>query len=130
MKRRTWLSAAFLSLLGIFGLKPKTTAQEITKPFVRFKLKVTNRFDGQMYGWSYNFETIEDLLVGIDKNVKKCNERGGYVTFSQTGECIPADDGETVLTIYYCQILCPRSAGGRWAAWDDYNKPGWKEKWL
>lgn len=123
MNRRSWLSGMLASLAWAVGFKGKTPAQEKAS-FARFELKVRNTVSRVLPtgGWIYEFDDMDDLIAGIDKIVKECNARGAYVTFSKTGDCEPVDDDENVLTVYYHQIMCPRSAGGYWGAWDDHNK--------
>jgi hypothetical protein len=125
MNRRSWLSGMLASLAGVFGFKTESPAQDKQAPFTKFKLKVSvyqkdmaNPHDAFVMA---HFNTLEDLFLRIDQVIKECDSRGRYVTFSPTGECIPHED-ETILTIYRHEVLCPVSAGGKWEAWDEYNK--------
>lgn len=119
MNRRSWIGATLASVAGFFGFNSKVIAQE-TKSF-RFSLKAVTSGGGWSYLW---FDSLEELFAAIDKTIERCNEKGGYVTFSQTGQCIPADADETVVTITEHKILCPVSAGGRWEAYDNYKSSG------
>lgn len=73
----------------------------------------------------HGFSTLEDLYRHIDLYA---DDMKYYVTFSATGNCEPADEQEMVLTIYENKdryegkILCPISAGGDWAGYDDHRK--------
>jgi hypothetical protein len=121
---KAWAKSGLLNGLKKYSRQQTAVLLESRRLVNEHKYSLTVRTKNTMH--RHGFMNLEDMYRHIDM---LCNDQNYYITFSETGECQPADDHEMVLTMWENggygsegRILCPTSAKGAFDGYDNWRK--------